>query len=484
MVAVTGLGSGIDIDGLVANLVGAERSAKEARLNLKEADAVQLLTAYSSKKSALSSLESATDTLSKAATFSQITAKASDDTKVTATATSTAVQGTYQLNVSSLATAQTLTSTSFAGTSSVLGTGTISIGLGTPTYAGTAPDTYTGFTESSSVSITIDSSNNTLAGVRDAINAANAGVNASILKNGTSYQLLLVSESSGAANSMSLTISSDSDGNDTDGNGLSRLTYNATAANLTQAAAGGDASFTLNGLSITSTSNTVTEVIDGVTLNLLGTTQSTVTLNLATDTSALQDNVQSFVDAYNSYITLFNDYTSYDSSTGAAGIMLGDSTARTIASQIRTELATQVEGLKTTNFSSLVDVGISIDRYGKMTFNTSTFANALASDEEAVAAVFSDTTYKGVSVQGVASKLESLLDGFLSTTGIVASRTSGINDRLASIADDRADLDKRMQSLEDRYYRELNAMDSLLAEIETTGNFLTQQFKAMEPRRD
>jgi flagellar hook-associated protein 2 len=484
MVAVTGLGSGIDIDGLVASLIGAERGAKEARLNSKEADATAVLTAFGTTKSALSTLEIAADKLSKASTFSQVTASSSDTTKATITAGASASLGSYQLSVSSLATAQTVTSGTFSATSAVIGTGTLTIGLGTPTYSGASPDTYTGFTSSSSVAIAIDSSNNTLAGVRDAINAANAGVNAAILKNGSNYQLLLVAQNAGLANSISLTSSSDSDGNDSDTSGLSQLTYNASTANMTQAAAGGDASFSLNGLSITSSSNTITDVIDGVTLKLLGTTQSATTLSLTKDTTLLQTDVQSFVDAYNDYINLFNGYNAYNGEAESAGILLGDSSARSMAWQIRSELATQVSGLPETGYSTLVDVGISIDRYGKMSFNTSTFSSALAADADAVAGVFADTTYKGIAVEGVASKLETLLDGFISATGVITSKTSALNTRLASISEDRADLNRRMDSLEALYFRQFNAMDSLLAEIETTGNFLTQQFEAMTPNKD
>ena len=483
MVAVTGLGSGIDIDGLVEGLVGAEKVPKEMRLNEREATATALISAFSNKKSSLTTFEAIVAELAKPATFATATASTSDATKATVSATSSAPLGNYQLSVQSLASAQTLVSGTFSSTTATIGTGTLTIALGTPTYAGTTPDSYNAFTQKSSVDITIDSSNNTLAGVRDAINASNASVTASILKNGDNYQLLLVSESSGSSNSMSITVASDGDSADTDSNGLSQLSYNTSNAHLTQSRAGGNAAFTLNGLSVVSSSNTVTDVIDGVTLNLLSQTSSDITLSVTNDSVGLIDQIQAFVDSYNEYANLTTDLVAYDADTGEAGILQGDSTARSVSSQIRQELSAQVTELNAA-YKSLSDIGITVKRDGSMVLSTSTLLSALNTDLDAVAAVFSSTTYNGVAVTGIAASLEARLDGYLATGGVFSAKTDSLNDRLQQVAEDRIKLDNRMKALEERYYKQLNAMDSLLADIESTGNFLEQQFKAMQPNRD
>lgn len=480
MVAVTGTGSGLDIDGLVASLVAAEQVPAEARLNAREASLTSLSTSFSSAKSAVSDFEAAANKLALASTFSQFTTSSSDTTKATISATSSASLGSYQLAVTNLASAQTLASGTFSATSDTLGTGTLTIAIGTPSYSGS---TYSSFTQTSSVDITIDSSNNTLAGVRDAINNAGAGVNASILKNGDDYQLLLVSEETGLSKSMSLSVS-DSEGGDTDDSGLSRLAFNSSGSQLTQYAAGANANFSINGLAVSSASNTVTDVIDGVTLNLLSATSSAITIDVKTDTDTIVADVQAFVDKYNAYAILFKDLTKYDATTGSAGVLQGDSTARSVMSQIRSELGKSVTGL-TGSYRSLSDVGISIDKSGVMTFTPSAFKTAFAAAPTEVAGVFASTTVSGTAVEGVAEKLETLMEGFLvSTTGIFDSRISSLNTQLSAITDDRADLARRMQSLEDRYFAQLNAMDTLLAEIQTTGDFLTQQFEAMQPRKD
>ena len=480
MVAVTGTGSGLDIDGLVASLVAAERVPAESRLNAREASITSLSTSFTSAKSAVSDFESAANKLALATTFSQFTTSSSDTTKATISATSAASLGSYQLAVTNLASAQTLASGTFTATSDTLGTGTLTIALGTPSYTGS---TYSSFSQTSSVDITIDSSNNTLAGVRDAINNAGAGVNASILKNGDDYQLLLVSEETGLSKSMSITVS-DSEGGDADDSGLSRLAFNSSGSQLTQYAAGANANFSINGLAVSSASNTVTDVIDGVTLNLLSATSSAITIDVKTDTDTIVADVQAFVDKYNAYASLFKDLTKYDATTGTAGALQGDSTARSVMSQIRSELGQSVTGLSG-SYTSLADVGISIDKSGVMTFTQSTFKTAFAAAPTEVTGVFASTTVSGTAVEGVAEKLETLMEGFLvSTTGIFDSRISSLSNQITAITDDRADLARRMQSLEDRYFAQLNAMDSLLAEVETTGNFLTQQFEAMKPRKD
>jgi flagellar hook-associated protein 2 len=481
MVAVTGTGSGLDIDGLVASLVAAEQVPAEARLNAREASITSLSTSLSSAKAAITDFEAASNKLALASTFSQFTTSSSDTTKATISATSSASLGSYQLEVTNLASAQTLASGTFTATSDALGTGTLTIAIGTPSYSGS---TYSSFSQTSSVDITIDSSNNTLAGVRDAINNAGAGVNASILKNGDNYQLLLVSEETGLSNSMSISISGDSVGGDTDNDGLSQLAFNSSGSQLTQYAAGANANFSINGLAVSSASNTVTNVIDGVTLNLLSATSSAITIDVKTDTDTIVADVQAFVDKYNAYASLFKDLTKYDATTGTAGALQGDSTARAVMSQIRSELGRSVTGL-TGSYRSLADVGITIDKSGVMSFTQSTFKTAFAAAPADVTGVFAKTTVSGTAVEGVAEKLETLMEGFLvSTTGLFDSRINSLNTQLTAITDDRADLARRMQSLESRYFAQLNAMDSLLAEIETTGNFLTQQFEAMQPQKN
>jgi flagellar hook-associated protein 2 len=215
-----------------------------------------------------------------------------------------------------LAQPQSLISGNFSAATEVVGSGTLTIGVGTPSYNSSPNETtYASFNQSSSVSITI-AANSTLADVRDAINAANAGVNASILQDGSNYKLMINGDSAGLGNALSLTVSGDSSGTDTDTSGLSQLAFDANTANLTQTVAPQDALMSLNGLSVTSTSNTVTNVLDGVSLTLLSTTSSSATVSVSRDTAAITGLVDDFVSAYNTYVGSQKSLTKYDATTG------------------------------------------------------------------------------------------------------------------------------------------------------------------------
>jgi flagellar hook-associated protein 2 len=214
MVAATGLGSGLDIESLVTGLVGAERVPQEQRLLRQETGFTSLLSGLGQLKGALAAVQPTLTTLKSDSTYAAYTSSSSQ-TNVASISTATSgnvATGTYALEVSNLAVNQSLTSGTFAATDTVVGTGKLTIALGTPTYSGS---TYSGFSANASltaVDITIDSSNNTLSGVRDAINAANAGINASLVKDGSQYRLLITTEDTGVANSVSISVDEDGDG--------------------------------------------------------------------------------------------------------------------------------------------------------------------------------------------------------------------------------------------------------------------------------
>ena len=193
MVSATGLGSGIDIEGLVTGLVNAERVPAEQRFLQREAKVTTLVSAFGTAKSALSDLKSSVADLKDIATYSKITAKSSASNIVDVSATSSAQAASYQVGVTNLAETQSFASTAYASTAT-FGTGTLTLTLGTPTYNGTTPDTYGTFTADTAktaVNVAITSSNNTLSGLRDAINTADAGVSASLIKDGANFKLFL-----------------------------------------------------------------------------------------------------------------------------------------------------------------------------------------------------------------------------------------------------------------------------------------------------
>jgi len=383
-----GLGSGLDINGLVTKLMAVE-SQPLTQLQQKEASYQAKLTAYGSLSGALSAYQNSLGNLKNAATFSALKANIIDSTVATVSASTTAVAGSHLLKVTQLAQAQSVNSGTFTNTTDVVGTGTISIQFGTYDSGG---NTFTANPDKSTQTITIASGNQTLAGVRDAINAANAGVTATIANDGTGNRLLITSKDSGLANSLKITVADD-DGNNTNTSGLSKLAFDPTALvgagkNLTQSQAPLNATFSVDGLSITSASNTVTTAIQGVTLNLLKTTDAAGTnINVTQDTSSLLSALNSFVQGYNNFRSTISTLTAYDPQTKQGGILLGDSTALNIDTRLRSLLSSAVQGADS-SYTTLSTVGISFQKNGTLSFDTTKASAAIAANSSAVSKLF------------------------------------------------------------------------------------------------
>jgi len=386
-----GIGSQLDVNTIVSQLMKLE-SQPLTNLQTKEASYQAKLSAYGSLKGALSSFQNAVSALSSATQFQSLTAASSNSSVLTASAINTAAPDSNSINVSALAQAQTLSAAGQTSTTDAVGNGTATtltfqfgtIGGGTLSdgqYTGAA---FTPDTAQASGTVTIDSSNNSLQGIRDAINAANLGVTAKIVNDGdpsNPYRLLITSNSTGAAKSMKIT----SNGGDADVTSL--LSYDpAGTQNMSQTTSAQNASLTVNGLAITSASNTVTGAIPGVTLNLAQT--GSTTLTVANDTSSVASAVQSFIQAYNSANTTIDSLTSYNADTKAAGLLLGDYSAQSIQMQLRNTLSNSLAGLGSSTLTNLTQIGISFEKDGSLSLDNSKLQSALTSNFGDFAALF------------------------------------------------------------------------------------------------
>jgi flagellar hook-associated protein 2 len=354
----TGIGSGLDVESLVSQLVLADIQPAEQRINRSEAKYQAEISAYGVVKSALSAFQSAASSAATASQYRSNSATTSLFSAITATATSSAVEGAYELEVVSLASSQSLASTAFTATSDVVGTGTLTLSIGTSTYnSGTdTVDSFVAKSGVSSVDITIDGTNNTLAGVRDAINAADAGVTASIINDGSGYRLVLKSNTTGAENAVNISVADTGDSNNTDANGLSRLAFNTSVTNLDQTKAASNASLTINGLAVSSASNSVADAVEGVTFSLKETTESPVTITVARDTAKAKAALEGFVNQFNELTKTLNSLTDYNADAEQGSLLTGDATLRTLARTIRNYLNTSVSNGG--SYSTLAELGV------------------------------------------------------------------------------------------------------------------------------
>ncbi|HJV88521.1 MAG TPA: flagellar filament capping protein FliD [Noviherbaspirillum sp.] len=388
-----GIGSNLDVNGIVAKLMSVD-SQPLTVLQKKEASYQAKLSAYGTLKGALSSFQNAVTSLASPSTFQTLNAISSDSSVFTASASSSAVAGNYSVSVGTLAQAQSLSSAAQSSTTSSIGTGTsttLTFQFGTISGGTLTNGVYAGASFSQDATqatgtVVIDSTNNSLQGIRDAINAAHIGVTASIVNDGNAtspYHLVLASSNTGLSKSMKIT----SSGGDASITNL--LGYDPTGTqNLTQATAAQNASLTVNGISITSASNTVTDAISGVTLNLAK-ANSSANLALSNNTSAVTTAVIGFVGAYNDLNSTLDKLTSYDATTKTGGLLLGDSATQAIQTRLRSTLGAALSGLGNNTITNLSQIGVAYQKDGSLTVDNAKLQSALSSNFGDFAQLFS-----------------------------------------------------------------------------------------------
>ena len=498
-ISSAGIGSGLDVASLVSQLMAVEK-APITLLDTKEASFQAKLSTYGTLKSSLAALQTAAKALATPATFSPIKASVADATALAVSASSTAVAGSYDVEVQSLAQSQKLlmSSSSGAGYSkleSTVGMGTITINFGT--YSAAEPPTFTAnpdklAAETSPMTITIGSDDKSLAGVRDAINAANAGVSASIINDGNGYRLSLTSTDTGARNAMQISVDGDAD---TLGD-LGQLAYNPASAKAATLNTDGsiktaavadtskmaqnvkpqDAVIVVDNVTITKQSNTITDAIQGVTLTLgLAMDAGTTTkVTLARDTSNVKTAIEAFVKAYNDTNTAIRSATAFDTATGTAAVLTGDSTMRSIQNQLRTVFSASIEGAPS-GMAILSDAGISFQRDGSLTIDGTKLTAATTDPTKDLSKLFAS----GDTTKGYGYQMDVIIGKILSPVGILVDRTNSFGKSVKDIGVQRDTINERLETVEKRYRAQYTALDTMIAKMTTTSTFLTQQLAAM-----
>lgn len=380
---------GLDINSIVSQLMTVERQPL-SQFAAREAGQQARLSAYGSVKTAVSGFQKALSGLNSTARFQALTATPSDKSFFTASATSNAVAGTYSIEVNALAQAQQLVAAGQASSIAAIGSGaatTLSFDFGTVGGGTLDAGTYTGATFTSNgkgtKTLVIDSSNNSLQGIRDAINAAKIGVKASLVNDGsgTPYRLTLAADSAGAANSMKISV----DGDAAIGSLLAHDPAGTQGLNQTVAAQ--NASLKVNGIAVSKASNSVSDVISGVTLNLVKTTESAQTLTVSRDTSAITTSINNFVKAYNDMAGTLKNLSAYDAASKKGAILQGDSLVRTLQTQLRGILGTAVAGVPG-DLKTLSSIGVSFQLDGSLAVDAGKLNNAMTSNFDEIASLF------------------------------------------------------------------------------------------------
>ena len=379
----TGIGSGLDVNSLVTQLMSVERRPI-ALLDRRTSGYNAQLSAYGTMSSALAALQTAASTLASLPKLRAVSAGVADSSLASASAAEGTVAGSYSLEVQTLAQAPKLNSVAFATTATSVGTGTLTFEFGT--YAAGA---FSLNAARPSASVTIAAGQGTLAEVRNAINAAGIGVSASIVNDGTGQRLVIASKDPGASSAMRITVADD-DGTNLDMVGLSQLAYDASTggtANLVQTAAARDSTVVIDGISVTRSSNTVADAIEGVTLNLLKVAPgTTTTLSVARNVDAVSSAVQSFLQAYNNAASSLKTMSAYNTTTKTGAVLQGDSTLIGVQSGLRAVLGTAVDFAG--GYSSLSQLGIAFQRDGSLLADSAKLRAALNDPAKDAATAF------------------------------------------------------------------------------------------------
>lgn len=439
-----GIGSGLNTASIVSQLVAAERAGPENRLIRAETSASSKLSAYGSLKGQVVDFASAIDGLKGLAGARKASPTNTD--AVTVGASENAALGSFSVQVLQLATAQSLGSEALASRDERVGAGTLTVAVGDD-----APVTLTLSAES------------TLADLRDALNDAELDLRASLLNDGTGERLVLQAKETGADETIAVSVVDD-DGTDGDGLGLSRFAQGS----LTELSIAQDAKAEVNGLLVERGSNQFSDVLEGVTLTLKAPTDGDPeVITIAAENSPTKAAVDKFVNAYNGLSQFIAANTGYDADTQASGLLLGDSTLRSLESTLRNMLLASTDAVE--GIGSLVDLGLKTSASGTLSLEGTALDDALAADPEGINAL----------LDRLGSTLDENLERFEGTNGLVQARINGFEARLDSLDDRRERLDRRMVSVQARYEREFSALDTLIAGMNQTSSYLSVQLGAL-----
>lgn len=437
MTSIATGGSGLDIPGLVSQLVQASRLPTESRINSQASSVSAKLSAVGQIKSSLTSLQTALEKLGTAADKPGYLAKVQDGAGFTAATTSSAMSGSYAVEVLSVATAQKLSSAGHAA-GAVIGTGTLSIAWGSE----------------GDQRLTVEFEDGaTLADIARAVNraAGGKGVGATVITADDGEHLVFTARDTGTANALSITTTG-GDG------GLLALTNGAGGGLLEQVAAS-DARVRVDGFERTSSTNTVGDLVPGVNLTLSAAKPGeSFRLDVSSDHAALESALEAFVSAYNSVGSVLKSTSSYNSTTKTASALTGDSLVRGLQQQLR--------NLASGSSLPLKALGVTLDKSGVMSFDKTKLGEAMASDPQGVSRLFGEEGSLAASLKTV---LKTQLD---SSEGAIALRTENLNKERSRLEDQMKQLDLRMEKLGSIYLSQFTAMETMIVQLQSGASSL------------
>lgn len=460
-----GVGSGLDVKSIVSQLVELEKRPLQ-KLELQAATVNAKISAFGQVKSLVSTLSDAASKLTSVTGWNGVTTSSSSSEFVSATAVGGTLPTSFSVEVTQLAKAQSTASNSISG---IVGSGTMTIALGKWDAAGPgASGAFTGNTPASSVDITV-SATDTVADIASKINGANAGVTATILTDASGQRLLLSGKNTGETAGFNVTTTGGTPG------GLDRLATTAIDATAGAVQAAANATAKVNGLTVTSSTNTFANTVAGVTFKaekMPETGTKTVQINVTKDNSAVKANITAFVDAYNAVNSYLSEATKYDKATKQAGLFQGDSTAVSLQNSLRAVMQSTSKGSGV--YKTLSDIGVGVQRGGNLEIDSAKLSAALENPDEL------KKMFRGSDAvaSGIAAGIKSLATDMLSTDGFFKTKDTSLQLSLKRNSQDQDRVKEKANTLENRLNARYSALDSKMATLNALNSYVSQQVTA------
>ena len=480
-ISSTGIGSGLDVTSILTQLVALEKQPLKT-LELKATNIKAQVSAFGEVQSQFAALTDVASRIAAPGVWGARSASSSSTAAATITATATATATSFTLDVDQLATQQSVSSGQLTAGAAV-GAGTLTLRLGTWTGAGAS---FTPAASSADVAIDVTAAD-TVATIAAKINAASAGVVATAFNDGTNDRLLLRSKDTGVAAGFQLTATETVDDSNTS-TGLSRLAFTPASVSGAYGMAGAgvpvqygqDAKARINGLAVTSASNTLTGNIPGVTIKLAATTttgygtgsevKAPVTMTISEDVTPAVKNVSDFVTAYNALNKSLTDLTKYVASTKAAGLFQGDSSVVGLQNILRNMLGSSSLGATSQRLS---DVGLQTQLDGSLIIDTGKLSLA-ANNGTSLQQLFTNDNSNPLT-NGFALKFKALGRGVLASGGQVANKANTLQGALDRNAKEQTKINDRATMVEARLKRQYTALDGQMGSLNALNAYVTQQ---------
>jgi flagellar hook-associated protein 2 len=471
-----GIGSGVDLNTMLTQLVALERKPLEQMKS--EASKLQTkVSSFGQIQSLVSRLQDAANKLKGTAgtgVWSQSVAKSANEQVVAAVSGSSAAPGSYGVTVTSLAAAQTASSaTPFVDATALMGAGTLTLEIGRWDAGRTA---FTAKAGSSATQLTV-TAQDTVATVRDKINALGAGVTASLVTDANGTRLALRSASTGAVNGFRIT-ATDDDGNGADAAGLSRIAYDPPGGTVGMlfGQAGANAVANINGVAVESATNELSGVVEGLTLRLRGTSATPVDVDVSPDREAITEAVKGLASAYSELAKYIGEQTKYDANAKVGGPLQGDSAVGNVLARLR-GVINSASGASAA-FARLSDIGLELQRDGTLAVDSAKLDKALG-DLDGLKKAFTNTDALVTSNEGFARRFATLTTELLAVDGSLTTRSEGLRKLITQNSEKQSRLEDRVERYQARLVQQFTAMDSNLARLNALNSYVTQQLAGL-----